>query len=227
MRDNKTVLGLNKLDKTIIILVPIVLGGLIGWFIPVIANWLLKLPAVPWEKLIKLIASSNSIWVSVIAMIIGIIVGIFLTLVIFAESLEVTITDEKLQVKLDDKVKIFDKKEISAIYVENKQLIILGKTSNELYREHMDTKIDKVREAFNDYSYPWKEKDPFEHEYQRWVPGHPDFPERVNALLNAREHALKEDEKKEAKQLREDLAQLGVVIQDKNNAQYARLVQDK
>jgi hypothetical protein len=226
MRETETVLGLSKVEKTLIILVPMVLGGLIGWFIPVIADWLLNLPVLPWEKLIEFIASLNSLWVSIIATIIGIIVGILLTLTIFEESLEVTITYENLQLKLGDKVDTLDKKDISTIYIENKQLIILGKNSNELYREVFETKIDTVQETFRTYQYPWKEKDPFEKEYQRWVLGHPDFPEKVNALLYAREHALKEDEKEDAKYLREDLAKLGVVIRDERNGQYVRLVKD-
>ncbi|GEM_PF-7079974 len=56
--------------------------------------------------------------------------------------------------------------------------------------------------------------------------GHPDFPEKVNALLYAREQALKEDKKTNAKYLREDLAKLGVVIRDERNSQYVRLVKD-
>lgn len=56
--------------------------------------------------------------------------------------------------------------------------------------------------------------------------GHPDFPEKVNARLYAREHVLKEDKKKDAKYLREDLAKLGVVIRDERNGQYVRLVKD-
>lgn len=100
----------SKLEKALIIIVPMILGGLIGWFIPVIADWLLNLPVVPWEKFIEFIASLNSLWISIIASIIGIIAGILLTLTIFDESLEVTITYEKLHLKLGDKVDTLEKK---------------------------------------------------------------------------------------------------------------------
>ncbi|GEM_PF-2528799 len=99
-----------KLEKALIIIVPMILGGLIGWFIPVIADWLLNLPVVPWEKFIEFIASLNSLWISIIASIIGIIAGILLTLTIFDESLEVTITYEKLHLKLGDKIDTLEKK---------------------------------------------------------------------------------------------------------------------
>lgn len=226
MIEKEKVLGLSKFEKTLIFIVPMLLGGLLGWYLPVIGNWILKLPIIPFEKIIEFIASWNSLWVSIVAAIIGIILGVLLALIIFAESLEVVITLEDLKLKLGDKEDTIDKKDISAIYMEKKQLIILGKDSNELYRESFDVKKEPVvQAAFNEYHYPWVEKDPFENQYERWVLGHPDFPEKINALLYARECALREDKKKDAKYLRVDLAKLGVVIKDENNGQYVRLAE--
>ncbi|PEE39676.1 YqeB family protein [Bacillus pseudomycoides] len=224
MKDNETVLGLSKFEKILIILIPMVLGGLIGWFIPTIADWILKLPVVPMEKLILLITSFNNLWVSIVATVLGIIVGVLLTFIIFDESLEVTLSNNSLQLKLGDNIETIEKKDISVIYMENKQLIILGQNSEELYREVFETRKETVRQTLLNYQYPWKEKDPFYSHYQRWVLGHPDFPEKINALLYAREFALKENKKENAKYLRKDLAKLGVVIRDERNGQYARLI---
>src|SRR5699024_11622627 len=91
MGDDKTVLGLTKFEKTLVVILPIILGGLIGWFIPVIVDWVLTLPIVPMEKLFLLIASFNSMWVSIVAALIGIIVGIMLTFIFFDYYLEVMI----------------------------------------------------------------------------------------------------------------------------------------
>jgi len=223
MRNDETFLGYSKYEKTLIILIPMTLGGLIGWFIPVIAGWLLKLPIVPMERLIEIIASSESLWFTITAAIIGIIAGIVLAFIIFQENLEIKISDHQLRLKLDNKVDTFDKQDISAIYMENKQFIILGQKNQEIYRGFLETKKDTVREALNSYQYPWYDEDPFKNKYQRWVLGHPDFPEKINALLHAREHALKEDKKKDAEYLREDLAELGAVIKDEKNGQYVRL----
>ncbi|MGQ5530709.1 YqeB family protein [Bacillus sp. CGMCC 1.60114] len=226
MIESETFLGHSKFQKAIIVLVPMILGGSIGWFVPIIANWILKLPVVPMEKLVLFIASFNSLWVSSIAAIIGTIAGLLLALVILNESLEVTISYNNLQLKFGERINIIEKKDILAIYIENKHLVILGQTSNELYREVIEMKVDTVREAFNKYQYPWNEIDPFGSQYQRWALGHPDFPEKINALLYARDHALKEKKKANAKYLREDLAQLGVVIRDERNGQYVRLAQN-
>ena len=225
MKGNATVLGLNKLEKFLIVLVPMVIGGSIGWFIPDIADWILTLPVVPMEKLIVFIASFNSLWVSIVATMIGIVVGVLLAFIIFDESLEVTISCNRLHLKLGDKENMIEKKDISTIFLEQKQLIILGQNSFELYREVLDVKAEIVREAFHQHQYPWAVEDPYDSQYQRWVLGHPDFSEKVNAFLHAREHSLKEKNKEVAKYLREDLAELGVVIRDERNGQYVRLVE--
>ena len=223
MKDKEIVLGLSRFEKKLYFWVPMVLGGMLGWFIPVIADWLLKLPVVPWGGIIEFITSLNSLWFSIVASIIGIIVGIIWTLIIYNESLEIKINFENLQLKIDDKIDTIDKKDISAIYIDYNQLVILGESSNQLYREVLDAKKETAQEAFNHFQYPWCEKDPYEGQYQRWVLGHPDFPEKINALLYAREITLREGKKKEAKYLQMDLAKLGVVIRDENNAQYVRL----
>ncbi|MFD2211934.1 hypothetical protein ACFSMW_19695 [Virgibacillus halophilus] len=221
--NHEMVLGFSKSEKLLVVFLPVLSGGLIGWFIPVIAGWILKLPIVPWGKLVELIASFNSVWVSIVAALIGIAGGIWLAFVIFAESLEVTISFHSVRLKLGDRIETIAKKDISAIFMEKKQIVFLGTKSNELYRGILETKVDKAHEAFHRYQYPWCEKDPFEGQYQRWVLGHPDFPENVNTLLHARERALKEDEEKDAKHLREDLAKLGAIIKDEKKAQYVRM----
>lgn len=201
-----------------------VLGGIIGWFVPTIVKWLLKLPVIPLEKLFILITSLNSQWVSVVAAVIGIILGIILTLIIFSETLEVTVTENSIRLKLGDSINIIEKKDISAIYFEKKELFILDQNSFEIYRGIIESKEDKVREVLQNYKYPWSEQDPFSNQYQRWALGYPDFSEKINVLLHAREQALKEKKKDDAKYLREDLAKLGVVIKDERNGQYVRKV---
>jgi flagellar motor component MotA len=193
MGDNVTILGFNKFEKALIIVVPMILGAVIGWFIPVIADWVLMLPIVPMEKLIMIISSLNHLWVSIVASIIGVIAG-------------------------------FKKKEISAVYMENKNLVVLGQSNNELYREVLESKLGFVREAFHQHWYPWKDEDPFISQYQRWVLDHPDFPSKINKLLVVRERAIKEDKKKDAKYLREDLSKLGVVISDERNDHSVRFI---
>lgn len=222
MRD-ETVLGLTKVDKVIILLFFIVIFGLSGWFIPVIANALLNFEIIPYIKIVEFIASFEHTKTSIIATIIGVIIAVIFAIAIIVESLKVTITPQNIMLTVKDKTETIDKKEISAIFMDKRELVILGPHSNELYREEFDVKKAKVKEAFQYYRYPWYDEDPYIDEYERWVKDHPDFPEKINALLKARQVALEDDETDEAKQLRRDLAKLGVVIKDKKKAQYVRM----
>lgn len=222
MEHNKTILGFSRFEKLMIILIPMILGGTIGWFLPTIAKWILKLPFIPLEKLFIFASHSNNFWFSISAIIIGVIAGIILSIFILSESLKVIISDDAVKLQIGDEQKIINKSDISAVYVEKKTLIILGKYSNELCRESLESKIETTKNAFLYHRYPWKEEDPFIKQYKRWVLGHPDFSNQINALLYAREQALKNDEEDEAKQLRKDLVQLNIVIRDDKNAQYVR-----
>ncbi len=223
--NDETVLGLSKGEKMLIILIPPILGALLGWFLPTIAEWATKLPFIPFDQLIEWIAALDSYWVSLIAMLVGLLAGIFFTLYAFSESLKVSISDQEVQLSSKEKVRTILRKDISAIFVEDKQLVLLGTDGVELYRGQLDSKKGLTAEAFKQHRYPWVEQDPFENQYFRWVVDHPDFSRHVNTLLYARERALKNDKQEEATALRKDLINLGVVVRDEDKRQYVRSVQ--
>ncbi|OZU87538.1 50S ribosomal protein L29 [Virgibacillus indicus] len=220
----ETVLGLSTGEKAILIIVPPILGALFGWFMPTIAGWAIKIPFIPFEGVFEWIAALESQWISVIGVILGVIAGIFFVFYAFSETLRITITDEEVKLNFKEKVNNIYKTETSAIYMEGKDLVFLGTEGNELFRGQPESKKELISEAFRQHRYPWKEKDPFENQYQRWVADHPDFSPHVNALLSTRERALKNEEKEEAKTLRKDLVDNGIVIRDEDKRQYVRIV---
>ncbi|MFD1066392.1 YqeB family protein [Oceanobacillus locisalsi] len=221
---NETVLGLSKLDKAIIIIGGPLLGAIIGWFIQIILSWLTKIPFVPFGPFFEWIATWNSSWVSIIGVIVGLIAGILFVLYAFSESLKMTITDQAVTMKRYDKEVQLQKRDISAIYMDRKDIVVLGQKGEEMYRSYTDVKQPKIEAAFLELRFPWKSEDPYQSDYQRWVPEHPDFSASVNSLLAAREEALKEEDKKEAAFLRKDLAAEGAVIRDEDKRQYVRMI---
>lgn len=222
--NNETVLGLSRSDKSILIIIPPILGALLGWFMPTIAGWLVKVPLIPFKGPLEWIATLEGNWLSIIAMIVGVIAGIIFTLYVFHESLKITISDSEVKLEIKEKDETIEKKDIFAIFMEGKYLTFLGVDGVELYREQSDEKTELVEDAFKYHGYSWAGADPFENQYQRWIADYPDLPSHVNALLSAREHALKNDEDEEAQILRKDLAKLGVVIRDKDKRQYVRII---
>ncbi|MEV8021818.1 hypothetical protein AB0O76_36935 [Streptomyces sp. NPDC086554] len=66
------------------------------------------------------------------------------------------------------------------------------------------------------------EADPHAARFHRWIPGVPELPAEVHAVLAAREAALKRKAGTDARDLRETLQGLGVLIRDENKNQYWR-----
>lgn len=220
----ETVLGLSTGDKAFLIIIPPILGAILGWFLPTIAGWIIKLPFIPFQGVLEWLSTLESPWVAIITASIGAIAGIIFTLYAFSETLSIRIkdTEKELWLKMKGKETIIHKNDISAIYLDRKKLVILDTNGAELYRETTDTKKDKVKYAFNQHGYPWKDNDPFANQYHRWVANHPDLSAHINTLLAERERALKDGETDEAKVLRKDLAVLGIVLNDDAKRQYFR-----
>ncbi|MFM9281212.1 YqeB family protein [Paenibacillus jiagnxiensis] len=76
MGENRTILGINTFEKSLIIAICTILGAVIGWYLPVIADWVLKLPIIPMEQWVRFISSLDHFWVSVTAAGVGVIAGL-------------------------------------------------------------------------------------------------------------------------------------------------------
>jgi cysteinyl-tRNA synthetase len=78
-------------------------------------------------------------------------------------------------------------------------------------------------QGFRKHDYPWlTEGDPHKDKYQRWVPDMPDLSAAAHALLKAREKTLEEKNTVDIKELRSELAKLGIVVRDEETRQYWR-----
>lgn len=159
MKD-ETILGFSSAEKVVTIIILPILGAIFGWFIPIIAEWVVKIPFIPLRGLFEWIASLESSWISIIAAIVGMTVGLIFVFYIFSETLEITITDKEVKLNVKKNEKVIHKNEISAIYMEGKELVFLGTEGNELFRGHPDLKQERISEAFTRHWYPWKDKDP-------------------------------------------------------------------
>ncbi|MFS8514428.1 MAG: DUF308 domain-containing protein, partial [Planifilum fulgidum] len=85
---------------------------------------------------------------------------------------------------------------------------------------------EDLAEAFQNHGYPWSaDGDPFKDRYRRWVPDLPELPPSAHALLKVRERALKEKNKKDIAELREELAKIGYIVRDEGVNQYWRPVE--
>src|SRR5699024_9454170 len=151
---------------------------------------------------------------------IGAIAGIIFTMYALSESLKITLHDEEIETSVKNHKQTFAKRDLSAIYIDEKQLIFLGNDDQELFRETKpENKTEVIRDAFEKYGYPWKEQDPFTGQYFLWVEQHPELDTQTNALLTAREIALEKKQDKKIADLRKELANIGIVIYDEAGKQ--------
>ncbi|MCM3041423.1 DUF308 domain-containing protein [Paenibacillus motobuensis] len=218
-----TELGVSRKDKIIIWTLFPILGAVAGWFIPVLAKWVVALPWFPFQGLFKLISSMHGAWGSTVMTVLGFVGGGVLAMIAVKESLQIRLSDREVRLKIHDEERVFERQEVSAIFLDHKQLVLLDMNGRELLREEADGKPKALAEAFIRAGYDWREQDPFAHEYARWVADTPGQPPGANALFLAREKAIGRDDKEDAEDLRKELSKLGVTVRDEKKRQYWRM----
>ncbi|CAM3641511.1 MULTISPECIES: YqeB family protein [Paenibacillus] len=224
--DKRTVwteLGLSTVDKMLIWAIPPVLGGVLGWFLPVIAEWASSLPWVPFQGPLELVASLHGPWVALITALLGLLAGMWLSHAAIRESLHVRLSDRELQLSVNGAEAVYTREDIFAAFLDGKELVLVGQQGQELYRQKIEGKARLFTEEFLRHGYPWREGDPYADEYRRWVANSPELTAAMNALFEAREKALREDDKDDADDLRRELSKLGVTVRDEGKRQYWRL----
>ncbi|MFG2023413.1 hypothetical protein [Streptomyces sp. NPDC048825] len=219
--DQSTVLGESTWG---VLALCVVAGAVVGELVRLLAGWLVTLRWAPFKGPAKLLDSVPEPWVTIGAVAVGALLGLFAAFVLLHESLSVRVSDRRVVLTIRDESEEFARDKIRLVFPDGKQIVLLGHHSEELARE--DCGLDKRRlaDAFTEHGYTWADADPHLAEFRRWVPGTPGLPEGVNALFKAREKALKKQgDAEDARELRKELAKLGVVVRDKDKRQYWRL----
>lgn len=225
MNHHVTKLGLTVFERALILVIPTAIGGIVGWFLPVIVSGLRRIPILSSNDLIMLIDSFHSFSVSVIAMIIGIIAGFILSIIIFNESLNIFIDDTKIKLVIKAEETIISKNMVSAIFIEEKQLKLLDNEGKENFSREIDIPTEKVKDAFLSHSYPWKNEDPYKSCFQLWrLNEEMVLGETIQSILYSRRLSLREKDEKKANQLKTDLNELGVIVKDRGEEQLIRRI---
>ncbi|GGB54095.1 hypothetical protein F3157_14675 [Virgibacillus dakarensis] len=220
---NTSTIGMGFLEKLIAVLFPIVLGT-IGWFLPKLLDFVKRISFFSDSKVIQLLDSFNPFWVSIILMFVGVVIGVLLSLTVYSEALKMSISDQEILINKDEKEKTIRKSEIKEIFMEDNEIVITGNKGQELLSEKTDIKKEKIREIFLQHHYPWSEQDPYVDEFVLWTLEDNTFGEKINAILYKRRNAIREGDKKKAKNLKVDLNELGVVVKDQSDNQYVRKI---
>ncbi|MDM4721541.1 hypothetical protein QTQ03_18800 [Micromonospora sp. WMMA1363] len=199
-------------------------GAGAGWALVAAADWVTGLRWAPWQGLFELLARQPPRPAAAVAAAIGLAAGLLLAGVGTRERLIVAVDREQVRLRRDGAERSVPRRPVSAVFCDRKHLVVLGSAGEELARERGDLSRERLRDAFAGHGWPWQDVDPHDAAYRRWVEGLPGLPAGADALLRARQRAVDRDRRRDARELRTELARLGVVVRDQDRRQYWRTV---
>ncbi|OOC53517.1 MULTISPECIES: YqeB family protein [Nocardiopsis] len=209
------------------------LGAGIGWTLSQVPGWLARvpvwvhqLPLVPGEEQTALLARLDGPVLTAVLVVLGILAGGFVALSSYDDMTAVEVAGDGVRVTRSGTTTAFERARVDAAFMDGRELVLLGPDTAELTRERTDHGGERLRAAFEAHGYPWYDGDPHRDEFQRWVDGMPGLEQHSQALLRARQDALKAGDADDGAELREELARLGVVVREEGGRQYWRPVRN-
>lgn len=199
-----------------------VLGGVAGWVLSSVADWVAGLPWAPFQGPFELIAEHTGPLTTLLLVVAGVIAGFVVSLSAYGEMLKVVVTDTGVTLTRDNTSRQLERRAVTGAFVDGKELVLLGAAGDELAREKSDLEKADLESAFTAHGYPWHSADPHASAFSRWVEGAAGLPRGADALFKARQHALDEDNAHDIAELRDELAKIGVVVRDEKKRQYWR-----
>ncbi|TDD66477.1 hypothetical protein E1262_22215 [Jiangella aurantiaca] len=200
-----------------------VLGALLGLGVRPLADWILETSWVPDIGPARFVAELPQPQASIATVAAGVVLGVVVALTAQGEVLRVGVGPSAVTLTRDGTTRTIARGDVTAVFADGKELVLTGRSGEELAREKSDLATGRLAAAFTGQGYPWRaDGDPHRDEYRRWVPDEPELPAGANAVLKARAGALEKGDQKDLAELREELGKLGVVVRDQDKRQYWR-----
>jgi hypothetical protein len=199
-------------------------GAAAGWLLKSLAGWATSLAWVPFQGPLELVASVPDPAATIGSLALGVAGGVVVALLAEQDYVTVTVTDDQVTLTRGGSSRRVRRASIGAVFLDGKQLVVLGHATDELAREGGDLPdAGRLEAAFGAHGFPWVPGgDPHKAEYRRWVEELPGLPAGANAILKARARALDRGDKEDAAQLRQELGQLGIVVREEAKHQLWR-----
>ncbi|WP_420116952.1 YqeB family protein [Micromonospora sp.] len=198
------------------------LGGALGGRLPMVADWVAGLPWAPVQGWFELVAGLPYRRALAGGLLLGMLAGLLLAYVGTRERLIVTVDRDGVRLRRDGVDRELARRTVAAVFVDGRELVLLGPAGAELARERSDLSRQRLKDAFDGHGWPWRDADPHRDAYRRWVEGLPDLPPGADPLLRARQRAVDADRARDVRELGGELARIGVVVRDEGGRQYWR-----
>ncbi len=217
-----TEIGYGRFGVALFDVVPAVVGALLGWGLGALLDWLLGLPWIPLRGPLTLLDSIPDAIPLPLLIGLGTVAGVLFGLYALQDELVVTVDDHEVRLKRGDADRRLPRGVVTAVFLDRKELVLLGDDSNELAREETDRPAVELAGGFTRHGYPWRDADPRAGDYRLWTATAQDLLAGAGALLSIRARALQDNKTADAKDLRAELVNLGVVVRDEGGKQYWR-----
>ena len=131
------------------VLIPALVGAGLGWALPVLLDWLLGLRWIPFRGPLSLIDSVPDEIALPVLIGLGLVAGVVFGLYALHEELSITVDDHRVRLRRGDADRRLDRTAISDVFLDGKELVLLGHDSNELAREKTDRPAARLAELSN------------------------------------------------------------------------------
>ncbi len=227
-----TVVGPTSRDRTTRWAAGIALGALAGFAVPHLAGWMVGLRWVPFQGLARAVdevlgergalglvvcaafgASAGAVWAAHAVRAIGV----------------VTVDRDVVSVTRQGERADLERGRVRSVFVDRAELVVLGAdddvtASSVVELAHVPTGLatERLRSAFREHGWPWRDGDPSAEEFRLWAAGDPALPPGADAVLGARATMIDAGKAADVEALRRELGRLGVVVRDVEKAQHWR-----
>ncbi|GAA1716734.1 hypothetical protein GCM10009809_10990 [Isoptericola hypogeus] len=207
-------------------LATLALGVGLGFALPplarVVRGWLEATP-LPELGPVELLAGLPLGWSVPILTGLGLVAGVLLALTTVGEALRLSVADDHLEHRTDAREGWVERAEVGHVFRDGRYLVLLGAAGEPRARLDADTlRKAELRAALEAHRWPWRDADPHEADYVRWMDGRPGFSPAEHALLRRR-HAEHKDAAA-VSQVDAELAALGVAARRRDDRLQVRRV---
>ncbi|MDI3386206.1 hypothetical protein QIS99_08260 [Streptomyces sp. B-S-A8] len=196
-----------------------------GFAATLLARWLVSLPRAPFKGPAELLTSLPEPWPTLGPLVGGAVLGLLAGLVVLHDELSVRVDAAEVTLTRAGEPSTFARAQLAAAFRDGKDLVLLAPDGAELARERCDFPERRLGTAFARHGHRWTDHDPHAADFRLWVPDTPGLPAGADALLKARAKALTRSDSTAAedrRELRAELARLGVYVRDEKRRQYWR-----
>jgi hypothetical protein len=197
-------------------------GAALGWLVLPAAGWIGERDWIPLPGAVDAVARLPLGWGRPVAAALGALGGVLMAAEAVRDSLRVAIRQDRVALRRKGTETDVSRSAVAAVFADRGRLVALDAAGREVARVKSDQSRARLAAAFTEHGWPWRDGDPYADSYRRWVPGLPDLPAGADALLTAREKALRRDDGADAEALRAELSRLGLVVRDEHKHQHWR-----